>query len=114
MLESPAQEIGSTHPARSAELPGRFVAPCPESMPAHHATGANDTALRAAHSYGCSVPQLYNTVRPHSSLGYRPPAPAAWQIENNQGHGKVESQQRFPLFHTPDCDGITTKLAALH
>ena len=51
----------------------------------------------------------YNTVRPHSSLGYRPPAPAAWQIENNKGHGKVESQQRFPLFHTPDCDGITTK-----
>jgi transposase InsO family protein len=56
----------------------------------------------------------YNTVRPHSSLGYRPPAPAAWQIENNPGHGKVESQQRFPLFHTPDCDGITTTPAALH
>ncbi len=56
----------------------------------------------------------YNTVRPHSSLGYRAPAPAAWQMENNKGHGKVESQQRFPLFHTPDCDGITTKPAALH
>ncbi len=56
----------------------------------------------------------YNTVRPHSSLGYRQPAPTAWQIENNKGHGKVESQQRFPLFHTPDCDGITTKPAALH
>jgi putative transposase len=56
----------------------------------------------------------YNTVRPHSSLGYRPPAPAAWQTENNNGHGKVESQQRFPPFHTPDCDGITTKPAALH
>lgn len=23
----------------------------------------------------------YNTVRPHSSLGYRPPAPAAWLVE---------------------------------
>lgn len=23
----------------------------------------------------------YNTVRPHSSLGYRPPAPAAWMTE---------------------------------
>ena len=56
----------------------------------------------------------YNTVRPHSSLGYRPPAPAAWQIENNKGHGKVESKERFPLFHTPDCDGIITKPAALH
>src|SRR5271170_2451416 len=56
----------------------------------------------------------YNTVRPHSSLGYRPPAPAAWQTENNKGHGKLESQQPFPLFHTPDGDGITTKPAALH
>ena len=56
----------------------------------------------------------YNTVRPHSSLGYRPPAPAAQQIEANTGHGKVESKERFPLFHTPDCGGITTKPAALH
>ena len=32
----------------------------------------------------------YNTVRPHSSLGYRPPAPAAW-LTNNTGHGEVES-----------------------
>jgi transposase InsO family protein len=56
----------------------------------------------------------YNTVRPHSSLGYRPPAPVAWQIEANAGHGKVESKQRFPLFHTPDCGGISTKPAALH
>ncbi len=22
----------------------------------------------------------YNTVRPHSSLGYRPPAPEVWQL----------------------------------
>ena len=43
----------------------------------------------------------YNTERPHSSLGYRPPAPAAWQIEASPGHGKVESKQPFPLFHAP-------------
>jgi len=29
----------------------------------------------------------YNTVRPHSSLGYRPPAPAAWLTANNMGGG---------------------------
>jgi transposase InsO family protein len=45
--------------------------------------------------------RYYNTVRPHSSLGYRPPAPAARQMEDNTGHGKVESKERFPLFHTP-------------
>ena len=58
----------------------------------------------------------YNTERPHSSLGYRPPAPAAWQIEASRRHGKVESQERFPLSHTADyCDGqISTSPAALH
>ena len=43
----------------------------------------------------------YNTQRPHSSLGYRPPAPTAWHNEACQGQGKVESKQRFPLFHAP-------------
>jgi putative transposase len=47
----------------------------------------------------------YNTERPHSSLGYRPPAPVTWQAENSEGHGKVESKKRFPLSHTPDYDG---------
>jgi putative transposase len=56
----------------------------------------------------------YNTLRPCSSLGYRSPAPAARQMEDNTGHGKVESKERFPLSHTPDCGGITTKPAALH
>jgi transposase InsO family protein len=59
----------------------------------------------------------YNTVRPHSSLGYRPPAPAAWLADASQGHGKVESEKRFPLSHTPDgyCDWqISTTPAALH
>jgi putative transposase len=47
----------------------------------------------------------YNTVRPHSSSGFRPPAPEAWQAESKVGHGKVESKKRFQLFHTPDYDG---------
>jgi len=47
----------------------------------------------------------YNTVRPHSSLGYRPPAPGACLIEASLGHGKVESKKRFPLFHTPTATG---------
>ncbi len=56
----------------------------------------------------------YNTERPHSSLGYRPPAPGAWQEKINKGHGKVESKERFPLFHTPDGDGVTNSSVALH
>jgi putative transposase len=55
----------------------------------------------------------YNTIRPHSSLGYRPPAPEAWAMGASQGHGKVESTKRFPLFHAPDDGGylISTKAA---
>jgi len=57
----------------------------------------------------------YNTVRPHSSLGYKPPAPAAWLPEASQGHGKVESKERFPLSHTPGyCDESYPLPAALH
>ena len=33
----------------------------------------------------------YNTIRPHSSLGYRPPAPEAWLASSNMGHGEAES-----------------------
>ena len=58
----------------------------------------------------------FNTERPHSSLGYRPPAPAAWQTEASQRHGKVESKLRFPLSHTAYyCDGqMIPPPAALH
>lgn len=57
----------------------------------------------------------YNTERPHSSLGYRPPAPMAWHVEASLGHGKVESKQSFPLFHPPDCGGgQSINPAALH
>src|SRR6202162_943015 len=44
----------------------------------------------------------YNTERPHSALGYRPPAPQA--ILAKSGHGDVENKTRFPHLHTPDCD----------
>ena len=52
----------------------------------------------------------YNTVRPHSSLGYRPPAPEAWQTEIKTGCGEVESKGRFPLPHTPDGGEILVAL----
>jgi putative transposase len=55
----------------------------------------------------------YNTVRPHSSLGYRPPAPEAW-VAKSLGYGEVETATRFPLLHTPDCDGLTNSSVALH
>ena len=58
----------------------------------------------------------FNTERPHSSLGYKPPALAAWQTEPSQRNGKLESKERFPLSHTACyCDGqISTSPAALH
>ncbi len=39
----------------------------------------------------------HNTIRPHSALGYRSPAPETWQPEVKTGYGEVESKVRFPL-----------------
>jgi len=55
----------------------------------------------------------YNTVRPHSSLGYRPPAPEVWVVKN-LGNGEVETATRFPLLHTPDGGYLKSEIAALH
>jgi hypothetical protein len=49
----------------------------------------------------------YNTIRPHSSLGYKPPAPEA-RLTNSKGHGEVETAMRFPLLHTPDGGYLTS------
>jgi hypothetical protein len=56
----------------------------------------------------------YNTVRPHSSLGYKPPAPEAWLTLTKKGHGELETASRFPLPHTPDGGYPNTTIAALH
>jgi len=55
----------------------------------------------------------YNTVRPHSSLGYRPPAPEAI-LPKHPGHGEVENATRFPHLHTPDDDYGQRSKEALH
>jgi len=55
----------------------------------------------------------YNEVRPHSSLGYRPPAPKAI-LPKQPGHGDVENATRFPHPHTPDGDYGQTSNEALH
>jgi hypothetical protein len=49
-----------------------------EPRPSGQTRDASGWSLLGHRFYGCLVPQLYNTVRPHSSLGYRPPAPGAW------------------------------------
>ena len=55
----------------------------------------------------------YNTIRPHSSLGYRPPAPEA-RLPKSLGYGEVETATRFPLLHPPHGDYRSTKIDALH
>jgi hypothetical protein len=54
----------------------------------------------------------YNTVRPHSSLGYKPPAPGAW-LTNSKGHGEVETATRFPVL-APDGGYLNSEVNALH
>jgi putative transposase len=40
----------------------------------------------------------YNIVRPHTSLGYRPPAPEAW-LTKNMGHGDVDMNSEIAALH---------------
>ena len=56
----------------------------------------------------------YNTVRPHSSLGYKPPAPVTCMTATGKGHGEVETAARFPLLHTPDGGYLDSEINALH
>ena len=56
----------------------------------------------------------YNTVRPHSSLGYRPPATDAWLASSKTEHGEVETATRFPHLHIPDGGYLNSEIAALH
>jgi hypothetical protein len=48
---------------------------------------------------------MYNTRRPHSALGYRPPAPAAYEIgrENGYGNGIGGVVAHSPLPHHRIC-----------
>ena len=55
----------------------------------------------------------YNTERPHSALGYRPPAPQAI-LSTQTGHGDVENKERFPHLHTPGYDDGHRSKDALH
>jgi putative transposase len=54
-----------------------------------------------------------NTIRPHSSLGYKPPAPEAW-LTKSMGHREVKIATRFQLLHTPDGGYLNLEAAALH
>ena len=73
--ELPARGPGQSRPGRIARER------CPPSLrhrgPAQggRSTDATDRAPCGCRSYGRSRARLYNAGRPHSSLGYRPPAP---------------------------------------
>jgi putative transposase len=55
----------------------------------------------------------YNTVRPHSSLGYRPPAPEAWMATNvSQGERALASLA--PSLPDLSCKDQNIQIAALH
>jgi transposase InsO family protein len=54
----------------------------------------------------------YNTIRTHSSLGYRRPAPEAW-LTSTTGHGEVETASRLPLLHAPDRGYLNSEVTAL-
>ena len=57
--------------------------------------------------------KYYNTIRPHSSLGYKPPAPEAW-IAKSLGHGEAGIATLIPPPHTPYGGYLNSEISALH
>lgn len=51
-----------------------FDGGCPAPGPGAGTTDASDSGLPGSQFYGCLIPQLYNTVRLHSAIGYITPA----------------------------------------
>ena len=89
VVETPRRPRGRTSRAElPARGPGRFrreriaLAQCPPPSLRHNGPGqggrsrdATDKAHCRRRSYGRSRAWLHNAIGPHSSLGYRPPAP---------------------------------------
>jgi putative transposase len=55
----------------------------------------------------------YNTVRPHSSLGYRPPAPQAWTA-SSLGRGEAGIATLIPPPHDRHGNHLNSEIVALH
>ncbi|WP_246410343.1 IS3 family transposase [Granulicella aggregans] len=55
----------------------------------------------------------YNTIRPHSSLGYRAPAPEAWLASTAWPQGEPVASLPAPLAAT-SCIDLTSEIVALH
>jgi putative transposase len=55
----------------------------------------------------------YNTVRPHSSLGYRPPAPEAWLTTIARQEGPAIAAL-LPSLPAQTCSHLNSEIAALH
>ena len=55
----------------------------------------------------------YNTIRPHSSLGYRSPAPEAWLASTAWPQGEPVASLPAPLAAT-SCIDLTSEIGALH
>jgi hypothetical protein len=86
--------------------------------------GSRDEARRIIEAWRVD----YNTVRPHSSLGYRTPAEFAAEIGGEKGCGKAAEWKSpkadfstplgnpanpagFPLSHSPGDDGLFPRVA---
>jgi hypothetical protein len=52
----------------------------------------------------------YYTIRPHSSLGYRPPAPQAW-VAKGLGCGEARIATLIPRPRTPSGSYLTSEIA---
>src|SRR5208283_2400077 len=73
--ELPASDPRQTRSPCSGKRDHRASQVLHEWPPEAQTTGATDTRAPEAQSRGRSQTLFYNAVRPHASLGYKPPAP---------------------------------------
>ena len=98
-----ATENNSRPPSRSPR----------ERQPKDQTTDAIGTAVPETQFRGCSQASLYNTKRPHSSIGYRTPAAYANHLTAT-GHRAAlhEGSARCPVAHTAP-KGVSTAEAPI-
>jgi len=70
-----ASDLGARHRRFSGNGPRQPCARRHECRPNAQTMRGSDNALHETRSRGRSLVSLYNTARPHGSLGYKPPAP---------------------------------------
>ena len=107
----PESQASERHRSRSACSGRQHHRPCRSSdgqKPAGRTMDATDTKARESRSRGCYQAALYNSQRPHSSLGYLTPAAYAANLTATCDRLRNPDQLRRSHVAHPAPNGVTS------